>query len=141
MQVPYYACSSPRSGALAYQADENILERALTRVQILEPDPEIADPSQQRGDPRAFGVGVENVFEFGSAVLQRETPVGEFGGDRCHRLLQMESELFLAELFHQRGLLLDHDELSFADHPDAVGHLLSLLDVVGGQDDGRAGLA
>ena len=58
-----------------------------------------------------------------------------------HRLLQVQRQLLLAELLHQLGLLLDHDQLALVDHADAVGHLLGLVDVVGGQDDGDAAFA
>ena len=53
----------------------------------------------------------------------------------------MQRELLLAELLHERGLLLDHDQLALADDADAVGHLLGLVDVVRGEDDGDARVA
>ena len=51
----------------------------------------------------------------------------------------MQLQLLLAELLHQVGLVLDQDDLALVDDADAVGHLLGLLDVVRGQDDGDAG--
>ena len=59
-------------------------------------------------------------------------------GMRSQRRLQLQGQLLLAELAHQHVLVLDHDQLALADHADAVGHLLGLLDVVRGQDDGDA---
>ena len=58
--------------------------------------------------------------------------------DRVEALLQMQRELLLAELAHQRGLLLDQDQLAAVDHADAVGHLLGFFDVMRGEDDGDA---
>ena len=52
----------------------------------------------------------------------------------------MQRELLLAELAHQRGFLLDQDQLAAIDHADAVGHLLGFLDVMRGEDDGDARL-
>ena len=60
---------------------------------------------------------------------------------RVERLLQLQRQLLLAELAHQLGLVLDQDDLALVDDADAVGHLLGLLDVVGGQDDGDAAVA
>src|SRR4051812_41709672 len=56
-------------------------------------------------------------------------------------MLQFEGQLLAAELAHQVGLTLDQDDLAPADHADPVGHLLSLLDVVGGENDRDAGRA
>ena len=50
----------------------------------------------------------------------------------------MQAQLLLAELFHQRGLVIHHHQLALVDHADAVGHLLGLLDVMGGENDGDA---
>ena len=74
--------------------------------------------------------------------LSVERPVGELRRDRGQRLAAGCSvSCRLAELLHQRGLLLDQDQLALVDDADAVGHLLGLLDVVGGEDDGDAALA
>src|SRR5471030_1621614 len=42
---------------------------------------------------------------------------------------------------HQHRFVLHQDQLALADHPDAVGHMLGLLDVVRGEDDGYAACA
>ena len=55
--------------------------------------------------------------------------------------MQLQRQLLLAELAHQLGLVLDQDDLALADDADAVGHLLGLVDVVRGQDDGHAAVA
>ena len=79
--------------------------------------------------------------ELASAVGKLQRIGGERLGDRVERALQLERQLLLAELAHQRRLVLDQDELALVDDADAVGHLLGLLDVVGGQDDGDAVVA
>ncbi len=53
----------------------------------------------------------------------------------------MQRHLFLAELFHERGFLLDQDQFPLVDYADAVGHFLGFIDVVRGQDDGHAAVA
>jgi len=53
----------------------------------------------------------------------------------------MEDQLALAELLHQRVLLLDEDELAFVDDADAVRHLFRFFDVVRREDDRDAILA
>src|SRR4051812_11010209 len=66
---------------------------------------------------------------------------GKRRGDAVERLVQLQGQALLAELTHELGLLLDNNELALADHPDPVGHLLGLFDVMGGEDDGHAGRA
>src|SRR3982750_2748165 len=60
---------------------------------------------------------------------------GKFLWQTRERVLQFEGQLLAAELAHQVGLTLDQDDLAPADHADPVGHLLSLLAVVGGEND------
>ena len=97
--------------------------------------------AQQRRDRGALVAREERVLEVAPAVREREVPVAQSGGDRGHRLLEVQRELLLAELAHQRRLFLDHDQLALVHDADAVGHLLGLVDVVRGQDDGDAALA
>jgi hypothetical protein len=56
-------------------------------------------------------------------------------------LLQLQRQLLLAQLAHQRGFRFDEDELTVVDHTDGVGELLGFLDVMRRQNDGDAGLA
>ena len=65
----------------------------------------------------------------------------EPGRDGSEHFLQLERQHLLAELAHELGLLLDQDDLPLADHADALGHQLGLLDVMRGQDDGHARIA
>ena len=55
--------------------------------------------------------------------------------------MQMQRQLLAAELAHQLILVLDQNDLALVDDADPVGHLLRLVDVVGGEDDGDAGFA
>jgi len=89
----------------------------------------------------ALLVTVEGVFQLVPAGPQRQAPVPQLERDRSQRLQQIERQLFLAEFFHQLYFLLDHDQLALVDHPDPVGHLLGLVDVLGGQDDRHAAFA
>jgi hypothetical protein len=53
----------------------------------------------------------------------------------------VQDQLLLAQHAHELGLVLHQDDLAVVDHADPVGHLLGLLDVVRGQDDGDAAVA
>ena len=126
---------------LVDQADEDVLERALAGVQVLEADAEVAHPPEQGRDAGPLGIGVEGVEQFVAVGLERQVPFGELGRDRLHHLGEVQGQLLAAELLHQGRLLLDQDQLALADHADPVGHLLGLLDIMGGEDDGDAALA
>ena len=52
--------------------------------------------------------------------------------------MQRERQAPLAELAHEPGLVLDQDDAALVDDADPVGHLLGLLDIVGGEDHGDA---
>ncbi len=54
---------------------------------------------------------------------------------------EIEHQLLLAELAHQRRFFLNKDELALADDADPIGHLFGLFDIVRGEDDGDAVLA
>ncbi len=124
---------------LPHQADEDVLQRALAGLQVLEVDARLAEPAQQRRRCRCARPGRRRCRP---ARCRRPTAPADqsasAAGMACQRALQVQGQLLLAELLHQRGLLLDQDQLALVDHADAVGHLLGLLDVVGGQDDGDA---
>ncbi len=66
---------------------------------------------------------------------QLEALVREGGRNALQRGLQLQSELLLPELVHQDRFVFHQDDLALADHPDAVGHLLRLIDIVSRQDD------
>ena len=49
--------------------------------------------------------------------------------------------MLLAQLAHELGFFLHHNQLALANHANAVCHVFGLFNVVGGEDDGGAGLA
>ena len=123
-----------------HEIDEDVLERALRRVEVGEADAGGAHVVEQRGDAGAPGLRVvgEGQLRGRPATARagaRRAPAGSRRAARC----SSQHELLLAELAHQLGLLLDEDQLALGDDADAVGHLLGFLDVVRGQDDGDAG--
>ena len=122
-----------------HQADEDVLERALRRLQVAEPDVGAGEVVEQRGDAGALALGVVGVDQLLAARRQRELVAREVVRDRVERVVQLQRELLLAELVHQLGLALDQDDLALVDDADAVGHLLGFFDVVRGEDDGDAG--
>ena len=83
-------------------------------------------------------VGVRELAAVGRAL---ELVARQRGGNALQRLVQLQRQLLAAELAHQLDLVLDEDDLALADHADAVGHLLGLVDVVRGQDDRHAAVA
>src|SRR4029453_2521520 len=110
-----------RSCVLAHELHEDVLERALLRVEVGEFDAEIAQTPQKRRDAGALVDGVEDVLEHAAVILQRQVPAAERGGDGRERRAQMQGELLLAELLHQSRLLLDDDQLAAVAHGDAGG--------------------
>jgi hypothetical protein len=108
-------------------------------VQVAHADPGLGEIGEERGDAAAPGLGVVGVDELVALRRQLEPVGGEPVGHRRERRLQLQGQSLLAELAHELGLVLDQDQLALVDHADPVGHLLGLLDVVGGQDDGDAG--
>src|SRR5438105_4200818 len=99
-------------------------------MQVLEIDAELAEAPEESGDPGLGSVRVECEEQCAPLVRQLERVRGELPGYLCERPLQLQGELLLAELAHECGLVLDHDQLAAVDHAYAVGHLLRLLDVV-----------
>ena len=59
-------------------------------------------------------------------------------GSRSSRPCRLQRQLLLTQLAHKLCLLLYQDHLSLVDNTDPVSHLLGLVDVMGGQDDGHA---
>ena len=60
-------------------------------------------------------------------------------GDRVEPILQHQRQLLLAELVHERSLVLDQDDFALVDHADSIGHLLGLFNVMRRENDGDAG--
>src|SRR5690349_3786511 len=99
-----------RSSLVRYQSDEDVLERALRRLKILEANSAPGQVPEERGDGAAVALFVVGIDQIGAFELE---PVG---GERRRkdrqRLLQVQRQLLLPELAHQLGLLLDKDDLA-----------------------------
>ena len=96
--------------------------------------------TQQFGDAGVLVLGVEGEHQGMALIGQLQTIARQLGRHAGQRLLQVQGQLLLAQLVHQHLLVFHQNDPAFADHPDTVGHLLGLLDVVGGQNDGHAAL-
>src|SRR5271166_2301134 len=70
------------SWLLPHEADEDILQRTLRRVQILEPDPGATDVVEQTGDPGALVLLVIGVNQLAAVVRQCQPVAGERRRDR-----------------------------------------------------------
>src|SRR3546814_2020966 len=66
---------SLRTIRFMHQPDENILERALPGMQVLEADPDVAHPAEQRGHPRRLRLAVEFIDELVPVARKLEFPV------------------------------------------------------------------
>ena len=94
---------------------------------------------EQPGDAVPLALRLIGVDQRVAAIGEREVVGRKLRRNGIELLLQLELELLLAELVHQRGLVLDQDHLALVDDADPVGHQLGLFDVMRGQDDGDAG--
>src|SRR5215831_218379 len=104
------------SSLLPHQIDENVLERALRRLQIGKSNPRAGKVVEQSGDAgRRSAAGIVIVGQLAAVCAERKVMLCECGWDCGQRLLQLQDELLLAELAHQFGLVLDQDDLAFVD--------------------------
>jgi hypothetical protein len=127
--------------AIVDQAHEDVLERALRRMQIAKTDAGRAERGDQLRDARVVALRVVGVDERGAVGRAFEPERRQLGRHRRERLLQLHGQLLLAELAHQFVLVFDEHELAAENDADAVGHFLGFLDVVGGQQDRHAAFA
>ena len=113
------------------------------RLQVLEVDAELARAAAAGSAmPVSLALRVEGVDQLAAVggrarAAGRRAPPGSPSSGCC----SCSVSCFLPSLRISTCLVLDQDELALVDHADAVGHLLGLLDVVRGQDDGDAALA
>ena len=126
-------------GLRPHQADEDLLERALGGLQVLEVDAGVAQPPQQRRRCRCPRPGCRRCSQL--ARRRRRAPARSRRGPAAAPSAGAAGcsvSCLLPSLRISARLVLDQDQLALVDHPDPVGHLLGLLDVVGGEDDGDA---
>src|SRR5690242_11658914 len=98
------------SCARAHQADEDILERAFARMEVLDVDVELGEPLEERRNAALATMGVVGHDQRMPIVGQLERVTAERCRQRGERLLQLQSELLLTELAHETSLLLDYDQ-------------------------------
>src|SRR6185369_15389571 len=105
--------SEPRadSSIFLHQADEDVLERALCRLEILEANAGVVELLQQPREPRAVTVGIVGIRELAAVGRALERVARQRSGNLGQRLLQLQRQLFAAELAHQVDLVLDEDQL------------------------------
>ena len=123
-----------------HQVDEDVLERALRRLQVLEPDAGGAQSLEQRGDAGALALRVVGVD-------RARAPSGAARGVGCEAPAALRSSgccrcsvsCFLPSLRISSALSSTRMISPLRDDADAVGHLLGFVDVVRGQDDRDAG--
>src|SRR5204863_8650812 len=104
-----------RSLVLPQQADEDIFQRALRRLQILEPDSCLVQIVEQRGDAGALALRVVRVDQLAAVAGKPQMMAGKLGGYRVQRIVQLQSQLLPTELAHQLGLVLDQYDLPLVD--------------------------
>src|SRR6202000_3094669 len=112
----------------------------LVGLQILDVDGQLAQALEQQGDVDAVGA-VRRIDQVPAIGLELQGPGLQFRRNPLQRRLQMQRQLFLAELFHEFGLVFNQHEVALVDDADSVRHLLGLLDVVSRQYDGDASLS
>src|SRR5690606_31620135 len=117
------------------QADEDLFQRALARLEVLEVDPELIQLPQETRNARRLVLRVERVDQRRAVARQLELAMSELRRDSIERMLQVQGELLAAEFLHERLLVLDENDLALVDDADAVRHLLGFFDVVCRKND------
>src|SRR6195256_6542480 len=120
----------PANSWCPHQADKNVFQRRLGRIEIGEFYAGAPEVAKETGDAGAFALGVVIVDQFATLIRQFELVGRQRGRNGVDLALQMQLQALLAELLHQAGLVLDQDDVALVDDPDAVGHLLGLADVM-----------
>ena len=105
-------------------------------MQVAESDTREIEILEQGGDAGALALRVVGVDDFATAGGKRQSMRRKGLRYRLEPFLQVKRQLFLAELAHELGLVLDQNDFPLVHHPDAVGHLFGFVNVMGRQDDG-----
>src|SRR6185295_7703293 len=102
--APFRSCRWRRwrasSCALPHQVDEDVFERALRGLQILEAYPGGGEVVQESRDTGALGFGVIAVDQLPAALRERQAVGGEPRRDCAHLLQEVKRQLLPAELLH-----------------------------------------
>src|SRR3546814_16712748 len=80
------------------QADEDVLQAALLRIEILVTDAAVAQPAQQRRYAGPLRLGVEQISDLMAVRLQRDPPFGQFRRPGGKRFGQHDDQRLLAQL-------------------------------------------
>ena len=96
---------------IVYQPYENVLQRALLRIEILETNAKVAHFAQERRHACPLRLRIEFIDEFMPITSQSKLPVLKPFGQLRKRLGQIECQGFAAEFFHQRIRSFDDDQL------------------------------
>src|SRR5205814_5686101 len=131
----------PLSSLLLHETDEDVFERALRRLEILENDSGVAQPVEQSHDAGSLAFRIVRIRQLGAAVCELKVIRAEWRRKLRQRLLQLQRQPLLAKLLHQLDLVLHEDDRASADHADSVGHLFGLVDVMRRQDDRHSGVS
>src|SRR6476660_1359829 len=91
-----------RCSSVAHEADEDVFERGLLGVEVLELDAQFIEPAQQAGNSGFTGLRVEGINQLITAGAEIERIAVEAVGHLVERRLQFKRQLLLAEFAHQR---------------------------------------
>ena len=94
--------------------------------------------AQKARDAGPFGPRVVFEGQPPPVIRQGQPAPGQIVGDRRQRLIQIDRQGLFAEIAHQVGGGLHQQQAALGDDADAVGHLLGLFQIMGGQDDRHA---
>ena len=122
------------------QPQEHVLEALATGPQVGERQVALGQPGGERGDVgRASAVrrcGTRPASHSSTAAIERLAERGDVEAGR-----RAEADLLAAAGGHQLGRRAAGDEPAPVDDHDPVGHLLRLVEVVGGEQHAHAGRA
>src|SRR6266511_490689 len=128
----------PLARPAADEPHEDVLERGPPGLDVEDGEPRGRDGGENGASRPA---GRELHLERGAVGREPRPQRGEGrrrGGDRPR---QREPQGLRGVAAQERRLLLHHDEPTVGDDADAVGELLRLLEVMGGEHDGRPAIA
>ena len=100
-------------------------------MQILETNFGGVQVPEERRDAGALTFGVIGVDELGAVGRKRQPMARKRVRHGVEPVMELERQLLLAKLAHQRGFVLDQDQLSLIDHSDSIGHFLGFFDIMG----------
>src|SRR3954452_11194146 len=105
MSAPSRTCRSrlPPDDSLlgSHKIDENIFQRTLRGVEVLEGEAALAELLEQGGDAGALPLGVVGVNQLAPAIGQRQVIGRKRVRYNLDALVEMELQLLLAELVHE----------------------------------------